>query len=172
MERSAINGMQRSLSLPTKYETDETALQDADWLAAAAEFIQQDLDTAVKEFDLVRDVLERLEAGPDADRQQSPDLEDQKPLIAACREYSGSRCYMLEERLRQIRLWARDRHTGQDIPDGVPDEWPSVDVEWREWLNEQATSQMDESDAEVDGVVRHWGPLIPLLTAYTEESNV
>ncbi|KAI1770537.1 hypothetical protein F4818DRAFT_432510 [Hypoxylon cercidicola] len=148
------------------------AEEDTDWLAVAEEFIQQDLETTVKELDLVRDVLETLEVNLGIEKKPIPNLEDRKFLIAACQEYSGSRCYMLEERLRQIRIWASSRQTGEEIPDGMPNEWPLVDVEWREWLSEQASSLIEESDTGVGVAVKHWGPLIPLLIAYTERSNV
>lgn len=116
-------GMQLDFPLPTDKEINKMAQEDTDWLAVAEEFIQQDLETTVKELDLVRDVLESLEVSPRAEKKPGPSLEDQKFLIGACQEYSGSRCHMLEERLRQIRLWASSRETGQDIPDGVPDEY-------------------------------------------------
>ncbi|XXG97981.1 Amino-acid permease inda1 [Hypoxylon texense] len=146
--------------------------EDTDWLTTAEYFIQQDLETTVKELDLVRDALETLEASPKPGKKPGPSLEDRKFLIGACQEYSGSRCYMLEERLRQIRLWAGNRQMGEDIPDRVPDEWPMVDVEWREWLSEQASSQIDEPEAGLGVAVKHWGPLFPLLIAYTERGGV
>lgn len=97
--------------------------KDTDWLSVAKEFIQQDLATTVKELDLIRDVLETLDAGLRTENKTRMSLEDRKFLIAACQEYCGSRCHMLEERLRQIRLWERSRQEGQDIPDRMPDEY-------------------------------------------------
>ncbi|KAI1764834.1 hypothetical protein GGR53DRAFT_465934 [Hypoxylon sp. FL1150] len=163
-------GPQLHSPLPVIEETDQTAEEDPDWLSVAEEFIQQDLETTVKELDLVRDALETLDASRRAENTTRMGLEDRKFLIAACQEYSGSRCHMLEERLRQIRLWESSRQEGQDIPDEMPDEWPLVDLEWREWLGEQASSQIDEPDADVGVAVKQWGPLIPLLIAYTERS--
>ncbi|KAI2468878.1 hypothetical protein F4781DRAFT_249075 [Annulohypoxylon bovei var. microspora] len=147
------------------------------WLAAAEKSIQQDLDTSKKELGLIRDVLDELEVNSAAAKMSSSGSKDQVFRMRACQEYSGSRVHMLEERIRQIHLWSSDEKMGKRIPDGVPDEWFMVDIEWRQWLGEQTTLQTnmpDHSSAEsfqnegADMAVRLWGPLIPLLAVYTE----
>lgn len=120
----SLNGVQLDLPSITEEETsDATEVTSADWLVLAEESIQRDLDASVKELDLIHDVLEDLEIQLRSEEKPNLELEDQKFLMAACQEYSGSRCHMLEERLRQIMLWLSTKKTGGKIPDRVPDEY-------------------------------------------------
>ncbi|KAI0880198.1 uncharacterized protein GGS22DRAFT_193547 [Annulohypoxylon maeteangense] len=150
--------------------------EDSSWLAAATKSILQDLDTSKKELELVRDVLDNYETNSTTSEASGSRFEDRTFCMRACQEYSGSRVHMLEERIRQIHVWSSDRKMGKEIPDGVPDEWSTVDIEWRQWLSEQTSlqtstpnnRQIDPFQAGgVDMAVRSWGPLIPLLEIYT-----
>ncbi|KAI1406966.1 hypothetical protein F5Y13DRAFT_183771 [Hypoxylon sp. FL1857] len=152
---------------------------DFDWLAAAERSLRQDLETSKKELDLVRGALDELESSS-AREVKGGRSKYQMFLMRACQEYSGSRNHMLEERLRQVHFWSSNKQAGEGIPEKVPDEWFVVDNEWRRWLSEQAAVQSNETsrlnfgkfyDEGVDAIVGHWGPLILILTAYTEQNG-
>ncbi|KAI0112290.1 hypothetical protein F4776DRAFT_347896 [Hypoxylon sp. NC0597] len=150
--------------------------EDFNWLLAVEKSIRQGLETSKKELSLLRDVLDELESTSVREVKGVRWCKDQILLMRACQEYSGSRYYMLEERLRQVHFWSSNKQAGERIPDKVPDEWLVVDNEWRKWLNERAAAQSNEvsqsyteklQDGGVDAIVEHWGPLILILTAYT-----
>ncbi|KAI1371779.1 hypothetical protein F4677DRAFT_286575 [Hypoxylon crocopeplum] len=166
---------QLKLPSPTEDETKSETLEDSEWLAVAERSIQQDLDTSKKELELIRDVLEDIKTSSRLCMKPDRRL-DQMFLMRACQEYCGSRCHMLEERIRQVQSWSNSTHMGRKIPDRVPnevpDEWLTVDMEWRQWLSEQAALQRNESstgeaeNGDFDATLRHWGSLMPLLTVY------
>ncbi|KAI1134328.1 hypothetical protein F5Y05DRAFT_399100 [Hypoxylon sp. FL0543] len=146
-------------------------MEDFKWLAAAKKSIQRDLETSKKELCLVRDALGELGCSSTREMEAGRRWQDHIFLMGACQECSGSRNYMLEERLRQVRLWSSNKRAGDGISNQVPDEWLMVDIEWRKWLSEQAATQSDEaselSNEKAQDVVEHWGPLILVLAAYT-----
>ncbi|OTA94241.1 hypothetical protein M434DRAFT_30150 [Hypoxylon sp. CO27-5] len=150
--------------------------EDFNWLPAVEKSVRQDLETSKKELSLIRDVLDELESSSAREVKGVRWCEDQMFLMRACQEYSGSRYYMLEERLRQVHFWSSNKQAGKRIPEKVPDEWLVVDNEWRKWLSEQAAMDSNEAshsytenprDEGVDVMVEHWGALILILTAYT-----
>ncbi|KAI0833993.1 hypothetical protein F5Y06DRAFT_279954 [Hypoxylon sp. FL0890] len=96
---------------------------DSDWLAAAEKRIRRDLETSKKELGLVRDALGELEHNPERDMKAGRRWQDKIFFMRACQEYSGSRNYMLEERLRQVHFWRSNKQAGKRIPDKVPDEY-------------------------------------------------
>ncbi|KAI1104793.1 hypothetical protein F4804DRAFT_331908 [Jackrogersella minutella] len=108
---------------PTELEMKEVMDVNSNWLIAAEKDIQRDLETSKKELGLVRDTLDELEVNWATEKRSSPLFNDQMFLMKACQEYSGSRCHMLEERLRQVRLWSSTEQMGREIPDGLPDEY-------------------------------------------------
>ncbi len=114
------------LSPITGEDEDEN---DSDWLLDAETCMRQDLVTSQREFELAKEILDALKLElVEAKMEKKPGphslkLEDQVFLLSACQEYSGSRCHMLEERLRQIQMWSDEGQMGHDIPTGVPDEY-------------------------------------------------
>ncbi|KAI2602007.1 hypothetical protein GGR54DRAFT_626150 [Hypoxylon sp. NC1633] len=158
-------------------QTREAKMDKSNWLDITEKSIQEDLEASRRELELIRDVLEEMKISTGADLQPNNRLGDQMFLMRACQEYSGSRCHMLEERIRQVQSWLSSMEKGKKIPDRVPSEWSMVDIEWRQWLSEQATPQINEfsqvsigdtKERGLDAAVIHWGPLIPLLTTYLE----
>ncbi|KAI1799248.1 hypothetical protein F4811DRAFT_558022 [Daldinia bambusicola] len=165
----------RQLQLPllVEKETEEpTGDSDDDWLDLAKESIRGDLEASKKELELVRDLLSELDGVVDI-RKADRGARDRLFLMRACQEYSGSRSCMLEERLRQIDVWADEARLGRSVPSRVPDEWIMVDIEWRQWLSEQvaprdsASNQANAMSCQRDAV-QSWGPLIPILAALIE----
>ncbi|KAI1452671.1 hypothetical protein F4805DRAFT_462536 [Annulohypoxylon moriforme] len=151
--------------------------KDFGWLAVAEKDIRQDLETSKKELKLIKEVLDNSEIDLTLSKAPGNRFKDWVLCMRACKEYSGSRVHMLEERIRQIHQWSSNKRMGKDIPDGLPDEWFMVDIEWRQWLSEQTTFQTktpghpsaESSQGRGDDMtVRFWGPLIPLLEIYTE----
>ncbi|KAI1476529.1 hypothetical protein F4774DRAFT_392622 [Daldinia eschscholtzii] len=103
-------------------ETEEAIDNNHDWLIAARESIQRDLEASKKELELVRDLLGELEDGADVQKLDRK-ARDRLFSLRACQEYCGSQSCMLEERLRQIDLWSDDVRMGRSIPQGIPDEY-------------------------------------------------
>ncbi|KAI0131499.1 hypothetical protein F4814DRAFT_406262 [Daldinia grandis] len=167
----------RQPQLPSLVEKErqETIGNNYGWLTVAKENIHRELEASKMELELIRDLLSELEVGSKIKRFNRG-ARDQLFLMRACQEYSGSRSCMLEERMRQIDLWLSEVRMGRDVPYGVPDEWSIVDIEWRRWLSEQATSRDSVSDRLMatpyqSDAVNLWGPLIPILTTYIEQNS-
>ncbi|KAI2615730.1 hypothetical protein GGS26DRAFT_579288 [Hypomontagnella submonticulosa] len=95
--------------------------RDHDWLSTAEKLNRKDLETTEKELELIRGALSELEAGLET-KGSSRRVRDKMYRMKACKEYSGSRLHMLEERLRQIQAWSSDEVAEEEVPDRVPDE--------------------------------------------------
>ncbi|KAI0444030.1 hypothetical protein F4803DRAFT_285359 [Xylaria telfairii] len=153
------------------------SIETSDWLMEATADLSRDLDTSKKELDIIKFILEEMEPRSRTNRRPGIARDGQVELMRACREYSSSRCYLLRERLRQVQFWARSRIMGQQVPEMAPEEWRFVDIEWRRWLSDQASSHADrlggnlvspmenKSDPSNDIVWRDWGPLPHILSA-------
>ncbi|KAI0399992.1 hypothetical protein F4802DRAFT_602454 [Xylaria palmicola] len=158
-----------------KREDTTSGIGIPSWLMEAAADLSRDLDTSRKELDIINFVLEEIDL-----RSQSGGCQPavgHAELMRACREYSSSRCRLLRERLRQVRSWLRIR--GQQVPGEAPEEWRLVDMEWRRWLSDRASSHDADqlgggdasssldytSDLSNDPVWRLWGPLPHILSA-------
>ncbi|KAI3320546.1 hypothetical protein HD806DRAFT_547107 [Xylariaceae sp. AK1471] len=148
-----------------------------DWLIESTICLGQDLNTSKMELDIIMSILEEMGLRLQTEQDSNPKLTKQIELMSACREYSRSRCHLLRERLRQIQFWSRSGMIGQQVPEKAPEEWRSVDIEWRRWLDEQAHSHTypsggDQvspleytSDPLNDVAWRVWGPVPYILNA-------
>ncbi|TGJ82403.1 hypothetical protein E0Z10_g6363 [Xylaria hypoxylon] len=148
----------------------------SDWLMEATVDLSQDLDTSKKELDIIKFILEEMELRLRTDRRPGLAREGKVEVMKACREYSSSRCDLLQERLHQVQFWAHTRMLGQQVPEKAPEEWRLVDVEWRKWLSEKASGHANRGNARVsplentpdpsnDIAWRVWGPLPHILSA-------
>ncbi|KAI5920859.1 hypothetical protein F4810DRAFT_680756 [Camillea tinctor] len=142
----------------------------SDWLFLAESRMEEDLNTTTKELELIESILEDLEARITAEKKPSPAVRDQRILLGACKVYSSSRRGRLQERLRQVKFWHSSRDMGRKTPDGPPEEWRLIDLEWRRWLDNQAAARLDQQHHPVDPdnevAWRAWGPLAHILTSY------
>ncbi|KAI0008781.1 hypothetical protein F4779DRAFT_641385 [Xylariaceae sp. FL0662B] len=173
-------GGQLDVFLPTAGGPEETAEKDADWLVLTEKRIQQDLETLKKELELIRDILEETDMYLRTEKKASRKLRNQKLFMGACQEYSGSLCQILNERLRQVQFWLASRQIGRKIPEREPPEWRIVDIEWRQWLSEQAAMRTNKSEQSAterplgiddDIAMGIWGPLAHILTVYTSQHD-
>ncbi|KAI0534855.1 hypothetical protein GGR58DRAFT_34375 [Xylaria digitata] len=149
----------------------------SDWLMEATVDLGQDLETSKKELDIIKFILEEMEMRLRNNHRRSLAREGKVEIMKACREYSSSRCGLLQERLRQVQFWAHTRMLGQHVPEKAPEEWRLVDIEWRKWLSEQASRHADGRDStrvsalentpdpSNDIAWRIWGPLPHILGA-------
>ncbi|KAI0376241.1 hypothetical protein F5Y04DRAFT_286116 [Hypomontagnella monticulosa] len=113
----------KELNLASLADNNTTvAKEDYGWLHTSMKSNQQDLETTRKELELIRGVLGEIEANLET-TGPSRKLRDRMYHMKACKEYSGSRLHMLEERLRQIQMWSNNEDGGEKIPDQVPDEY-------------------------------------------------
>ncbi|RWA07642.1 hypothetical protein EKO27_g7468 [Xylaria grammica] len=154
-----------------------THVEGSDWLTGATVDLGQDLDTSKKELDIIKFILEEMELRLRANHQPSVAREGKVEMMKACREYSSSRCALLQERLHQVQFWVHTRMLGHQVPAEAPEEWRLVDVEWRKWLGEQASTYADQRgsarapplentpDPSNDIAWRIWGPLPHILGA-------
>ncbi|ETS80859.1 hypothetical protein PFICI_08388 [Pestalotiopsis fici W106-1] len=143
--------------------------QTIGWLLATATNLEQDIETCKKELELVRSLMEEIDQRLQAhDKLPSRKLRDHKVLMAACREYSDSMIQVKKERLRQVRFWASSREMGRSAPAAAPGEWLDVDLEWRNWLSEQAAARSGAwpIEASKDTAWRILGPLPHIIAAY------
>ncbi|KAI1750377.1 hypothetical protein F4782DRAFT_532484 [Xylaria castorea] len=153
------------------------SIEDSDWLMEATVDLSRDLDTSKKELEIIKFILEEMELRSRTDRRPSVTREGQIELMRACCEYSSSRCHLLRERLRQAQSWAHARAIGQQVPGRIPEEWRFVDIEWRRWLSDQASSHADRlngnrvspiettSESSNNIACNIWGPLPHILSA-------
>ncbi|EMR68701.1 hypothetical protein UCREL1_4291 [Eutypa lata UCREL1] len=126
------------------------------WLEEAEAHMQRDLETSKKELELTKGVAEDIErrlltattAATSQDRPSSGGsnsssrrIRDQKVLMSACQEYSRSRVHLLRQRLRQVAFWSNNRKMGQKTPVQAPADWAAADLEWAQWLGEQAAAR-------------------------------
>lgn len=158
------------------------------WLEEAEAHMQRDLETSKKELELIKGVAEDIErrlltattAATSQDRPSSGGsnsssrrIRDQKVLMSACQEYSRSRVHLLRQRLRQVAFWSNNRKMGQKTPVQAPADWAAADLEWAQWLGEQAAARSgrakrEQRDGTDSGMMSAlWGPLPHLLDAYT-----
>ncbi len=144
------------------------------WLMEAEVCIQRDLETSKKELELIKGVSEEVERRLSSQDLPGGRIRDQKVLMSACQEYSRSRIHLLRQRLRQVLFWSNNRIMGQKIPNHAPAEWATADLEWREWLGEQAAARggtFDRARKEREDIGSTadalWGPLPHILAAYT-----
>ncbi|KAI1433996.1 hypothetical protein GGR50DRAFT_446632 [Xylaria sp. CBS 124048] len=147
-----------------------------DWLSEAKVRLAQDLNTTLKELDLIKLVLEDLEQLSPTTTQLNAQTE-QIESMRACQEYTQSQCHLLRSRLRQIHIWARRKTMGQQVPERAPEEWKRTDLGWRRWLGEQTARKghtEQQPPARGDRASPHpgdppldviWGPLPYILSA-------
>ncbi|KAI0859919.1 hypothetical protein F4860DRAFT_515411 [Xylaria cubensis] len=146
----------------------DSSVEALDWLMEATVDLSRDLDTSKKELEIIKFILEEMELRSRTDRRPTV-TKGEIELMRACREYSSSRCHMLRERLRQTQFWTRSRAIGQQVPGRMPEEWHFVDLEWRKWLSDQASSHGDQlgsnQESSHNTIWDIWGPLPHILSA-------
>ncbi|KAI1733914.1 hypothetical protein F4680DRAFT_454454 [Xylaria scruposa] len=162
-------GVQVDAVSPDRNRPVSTDSVDAlDWLMEATVDLSRDLDTSKKELEIIKFILEEMELRSRTDRRPGV-TQGEIELMRACREYSSSRCHMLRERLRQTQFWTRSRAIGQQVPGRIPEEWRFVDIEWRRWLSDQASShadQLGDNRESLNSTIWNvWGPLPHILSA-------
>ncbi|KAI1084271.1 hypothetical protein F5B20DRAFT_576411 [Whalleya microplaca] len=173
-------GKQLDVFLTTAKEPESSTEEGLDWLTVAEKRIQQDLETSKKELELIKYAIEEADTYSIAEKKPSGKRRDQELLLGACQEYSSSQCQILKERLRQVQFWSASRQMGRKIPEKEPAEWRVADLEWRQWLSEQAAARADKSDQtlaehplDLDDDIAWgiWGPLAHILTVYTSHET-
>ncbi|KAF2970580.1 hypothetical protein GQX73_g3009 [Xylaria multiplex] len=152
-------------------------VEASDWLMEATVDLSQDLETSKKELDIIKFILEEMEMRLRNDDRPSLTRGGKVEMMKACREYSSSRCGLLQERLHRVQFWVHTRMLGHQVPEKAPEEWRLVDIEWRKWLSEQASRHADGRDStrvsplentlnpSNDIAWRIWGPLPHILGA-------
>ncbi|KAI0145271.1 hypothetical protein GGR57DRAFT_517325 [Xylariaceae sp. FL1272] len=117
----------------------DKAAPTSDWVDEAHLDIRQDLVTSKKELGLITSLLEDLEKRFKTRGTPKANLVKQMMLMNACKDYTVSRCNLLDERLRQVGHWIRSKEMGSQVPRKAPEEWRLADIEWRTWLSDQAS---------------------------------
>ncbi|TRX91036.1 hypothetical protein FHL15_008018 [Xylaria flabelliformis] len=163
------HGIQVDAASPDRNRPVSTdSIETLDWLMEATVDLSRDLDTSKKELEIIKFILDEMELRSRTDRRPGV-TKGEIELMRACREYSSSRCHMLRERLRQTQFWTRSRAIGQQVPGRMPEEWRFVDIEWRRWLSDQASSHGDQlggnRESSNNTIWDIWGPLPHILSA-------
>lgn len=163
---------------PLREEPAKDKREGISWLVEAEACIQKDLETSKKELELIKGISEDIERRLAAQPPPNNKLRDQKILMSACQEYSRSRIHLLKQRLRQALFWSNNVKLGQKTPSQAPAEWRTGDLEWAQWLEEQAVARagalgraskgQEGANLKIDAL---WGPLPHILAAYIWHSE-
>ncbi|KAI1260828.1 hypothetical protein F5Y18DRAFT_242468 [Xylariaceae sp. FL1019] len=155
-----------------KDKPKDKAVSASDWVDEAHLNLRHDLVTSKKELSLITSLLEDMEKCFKTRDAPKPSLVKQMMLMNACKDYTVSRCSLLDERLRQVGYWSRSKEMGSQIPNKAPDEWRSADIEWRTWLSDQAfrsgtaSSLGTPTDPTKDVAWRVLGPVACILDVF------